>query len=55
MTHNFKPILLTAFITTSTIVFVNTLLGTIILSLTAAYWFLKVINQFKHNKKDDAK
>ena len=41
MFHEIKPILLTAFITTTTILFVNSLLGSIILILTILYWFKK--------------
>ncbi len=50
----YKSIFLTALITTSTIIFINTVLGTLILALTAGYWVLKVIGQVRRNKKENA-
>ncbi len=53
MIHNLKPLLLTAVITTSTIIFINTLLGTVILLLTYGYWVQKNISLYRKNKKEN--
>lgn len=52
MTHELKPILLTAAVTTSTVFFlINSVLGVLILTATLSWWILKNIKEYKELKR----
>ncbi|WHZ08775.1 MAG: hypothetical protein OJF59_002529 [Cytophagales bacterium] len=53
MVHNLKPLFVTALITTSTILFVNSLLGTCILIATLSWWVMKNVKAFRDLKEKD--
>ena len=55
MLYNLKPFIATMLVTSGTILFVNTILGTLILLATLFYWIVKNIREMKAMKEETKK